>query len=77
MNRRLAINPKNGEIITSQLPDHSTEDAAVDETMLKKCEKGLVNLYADGAYDKSAIYKLLQAKELSGNTSQKRRKIQS
>jgi len=62
----LAINPKNLEIIMSQLTDNSTRDAVVGETMLQKCGKGVANLYADGAYDKSAIYKLLQAKGISG-----------
>jgi len=67
------INPKNEEIIMSQLTDHSTRDAAVGEAMLKKCGKRVANLYADGAYDKSAIYKLLQAKGISGTIpSQKR-----
>ena len=39
----LAINPQNGEIIMSQLTDNSTTDAAVGETMLKKCGKGVTN----------------------------------
>jgi len=47
-------------MIMIQLTDHgSSTDAAIGEAMLKKCGKGVANLYADGAYDKSTIYKLL------------------
>jgi len=57
----------------SQLTDNSTTDAAVGDAMLKKCEEGVTNLYADGAYyDKSAIYKLLQAKGISGKIPPKK-----
>jgi len=39
--------------------------------MLKKYGEEVTNLYADGAYDKSAIYKLLQTKRISGKLPEK------
>jgi hypothetical protein len=48
----LSDKPKNGEIMMSQVTDHSSADAVVGEAMLKKCGKGLANLYADGTYGK-------------------------
>jgi len=49
----------------SQLTDNSTTDAAFGEAMLKKCGEG-VGGEPDGAYDKSAICKLLPTKGISG-----------
>lgn len=60
----LAICPSSGEIVMSQLTDNKVADSDVGASMLAACGKEVSTLYADGAYDKSSVYKQARAHDI-------------
>ena len=52
----LALNPKSGHVMASELTSKAVRDCARVPALLKQIESPLASVSADGAYDKQAVY---------------------